>query len=52
MFCSSSVVLQLDPSLEAKVNPQKQAVILEEEYEVRRARRRNAVDENRLACSL
>lgn len=28
-----SVVLKLDPALEAKVNPQKQSVILEEEYE-------------------
>lgn len=32
------VVSQLDPSLEAKVNLQKQSVILEEEYEVSRGR--------------
>lgn len=35
---SLSVLPQLDPSLEAKVNVQKQGAILEEEYEVSRDR--------------
>jgi len=34
---------QLDPSLEAKVNVEKQSVILEEQYEVSRQRRRSLV---------
>lgn len=34
-------VSQLDPSLEAKVNAQKQSVMLEEEYEVSRGGRSN-----------
>lgn len=36
LFHDFSSVAQLDPSLEAKVNLEKQSVMLEEEYEVRR----------------
>lgn len=39
-----SILFQLDPSLEAKVNVQRQSVILEEEYEVRRTGTTNAWD--------